>query len=113
MTDYVAILFGNISLFAIILLVTSVFVFVMKPKSYWALAFGVVFGLMVYYFADVYNGFYQIAVLPGINYILYGTPLTVYVFGSLMVVAGLSIMLFSALYNIIDSWDKPAITIFQ
>lgn len=105
-------LFTSLPLFGLVLTIISVFIFVAKPKSYWALIFAFALGIIMYYYIGVYNGFNDIAIRPAIEFMIYGGTITLYTFGSILTLVGLIIIAVSALYNIIYSWDKKSVTLW-
>jgi len=104
------------TMFLLVTMVTSIIVFLAKPRSYWALVLGIAGGIISYAGLEYWTSFTDIALQPAIRWIVYNMTwddMTVYIFGSFMVLIGAIIICIVSLYNIIDTWNEDAISIFQ
>lgn len=106
-------IFTGLNWFLITAIIISIFIYLSKPRSYWALASGLVFGTFMFYMVGIYSNFVGIALTPAQDYLIYGGTLTFYTISSLMIFAGLTLMGFVALLNIYNSWNSTAIRIWQ
>lgn len=98
---------------ALSLIFLSLLIFLANPKSYFLIVFAIgLFGI-VYYYMNYLTLFTQICISPLINYLRYGGTVNIYLYGSIMVVAGLCLISVVSLWNILDSWNRDKVTIWR